>query len=217
MAIVRSLAIGKARKSAGNLTYQTVKGRTIAREKPLHVANPDTPAQQAQRNRMRNAVAAWRAWFNILSPYFTYILGYGSAYNEFVRLNLPIANTSWIFGDNQVQMRLDTFVSSGKYGVSALNVEPSGTNAIVSVNDLQLRSDLLVGDQIAIIYQIDPGLEPDVPSPVLVTHNLTQPNVTALSTGGTISIPGIPWADISTHAALFYSSSRRISSTARAN
>ena len=33
MAIIRSLAVGKARKSAGNLTYRTVRGRTIASEK----------------------------------------------------------------------------------------------------------------------------------------------------------------------------------------
>lgn len=33
MAIIRSLAVGKARKSAGNLTFRTVRGRTIASEK----------------------------------------------------------------------------------------------------------------------------------------------------------------------------------------
>lgn len=33
MAIINSLAVGKARKSAGNLTYRLVRGRTIASEK----------------------------------------------------------------------------------------------------------------------------------------------------------------------------------------
>lgn len=33
MAIIRSLAIGKGRKSAGNLTFRTVRGRTIVSEK----------------------------------------------------------------------------------------------------------------------------------------------------------------------------------------
>lgn len=33
MAIIRSIAMGKARKSAGNVTFRTVRGRTIASEK----------------------------------------------------------------------------------------------------------------------------------------------------------------------------------------
>lgn len=33
MAIIRSLAVGKARKSAGNVTFRTVRGRTIMSEK----------------------------------------------------------------------------------------------------------------------------------------------------------------------------------------
>ncbi len=33
MAIIRSLAVGKARKSAGNITFRTVRGRTIVSEK----------------------------------------------------------------------------------------------------------------------------------------------------------------------------------------
>ena len=33
MAIIRSIAVGKARKSAGNVTFRTVRGRTIMSEK----------------------------------------------------------------------------------------------------------------------------------------------------------------------------------------
>lgn len=33
MAIIRSLAIGKGSKSAGNITFRTVRGRTIVSEK----------------------------------------------------------------------------------------------------------------------------------------------------------------------------------------
>lgn len=48
MAIVNSLAIGKSRKSAGNLTYKTVRGRTIASQR-ITQNESNSPFQQSQR------------------------------------------------------------------------------------------------------------------------------------------------------------------------
>lgn len=50
MAIIRSLAVGKARKSAGNLTFRTVRGRTIASEKigPRPVTRADGALTEAE-------------------------------------------------------------------------------------------------------------------------------------------------------------------------
>lgn len=44
MAIIRSLAIGKGRKSAGNITFRTVRGRTIVSEK----VGPRDPATRGE-------------------------------------------------------------------------------------------------------------------------------------------------------------------------
>lgn len=48
MAIINSLAIGKSVKSAGNLTYKTVRGRTIASQR-ITQNKSNTPFQQNQR------------------------------------------------------------------------------------------------------------------------------------------------------------------------
>lgn len=48
MAIVNSLAIGKSVKSAGNLTYKTVRGRTIASQRIISNKS-NTPSQSDQR------------------------------------------------------------------------------------------------------------------------------------------------------------------------
>lgn len=50
MAIINSLAIGKSVKSAGNLTYKTVRGRTIASQR-ITQNKSNTPFQQNQRQR----------------------------------------------------------------------------------------------------------------------------------------------------------------------
>lgn len=204
MAIVRSLAIGKAVNSAGPITYQTVKGRTIAREKPVHVANPDTPKQQAQRNRMRNIVEAWRMFYFALAPYFTTIQGYGSAYNEFVRRNIHLSDNPWHV-DNEPQPKYRSVVSTGKYGETALISDASGGKLTVGVQDLQLRGDMLPGDQIVgLIYTDDPY------SFELHYHELDEEDIESLSEGGTIELfegTAANWA------VWFYSSSRRIAST----
>lgn len=92
MAIINSLAIGKARKSAGNLTFATIQGRTIAREKPVNVKNPRTDKQLAQRSKMSNTVAAYRNIGIMVKHLFTKLPKYTSQYNQFVKENIKIAD-----------------------------------------------------------------------------------------------------------------------------
>lgn len=202
MAVIRSLAVGKARKSAGNLTYQTVKGRTIAREKPAFVANPNTPLQQAQRGKMRKLVAAWRAWFSLLKPYFTVIDGYGSAYNQFVKMNMPWAEDfSTDQGTGVVMYADNAYFSNGKYPQRAL--EASGGS--VTVADIQLREEAEAGDRFILVEHGSLGTNPTIQEYVLTEDDIEDiRNDVAVDTGLTPSSP-IGW--------IFYSSARRTSST----
>lgn len=202
MAVIRSLAVGKARKSAGNLTYQTVKGRTIAREKPAFVANPDTPLQQAQRGKMRNLVAAWRAWFSLTKPYFTVIDGYGSAYNQFVKMNMPWAED---FSTNQgtgvVSYADNAYFSNGKYPQRSL-VATAGS---VSVEDIQLRAEAEAGDRLVLVEHGTASKNPTIQEYVLTEADIENiRNGLPVATGLTPVSP-IGW--------IFYSSARRTSST----
>lgn len=202
MAVIRSLAVGKARKSAGNLTYQTVKGRTIAREKPAFVANPDTPLQQAQRGKMRNLVAAWRAWFSLTKPYFTVIDGYGSAYNQFVKMNMPWAEDfSTDQGTGVVSYADNVYFSNGKYPQRALDA----TAGSVSVEDIQLREEAEAGDRLILVEHGSASANPTIQEYVLTEADIENiRNGLPVATGLTPVSP-IGW--------IFYSSARRTSST----
>lgn len=202
MAVIRSLAVGKARKSAGNLTYQTVKGRTIAREKPAFVANPNTPLQQAQRGKMRKLVAAWRAWFSLMKPYFTVIDGYGSAYNQFVKMNMPWAEDFRTDQDAGIVGYADNaYFSNGKYPTRALDA----TGGSVTVADIQLQAEAEAGDRLILIEHGSLTSNPTIQEYVLTEadiENIRQG--LPVDTGLTPTTP-IGW--------IFYSSARRTSST----
>ena len=207
MAIVRSLAVGKAVNSAGNLTYQTVKGRTIAREKPVHVANPNTPAQQAQRSKMSNIVAAWREWFFQMAPYFTVIQGYGSAYNEFVKRNIHLAELPWfedgVFMEGRAR---GAYLSTGKYSQNALVTQGAPSARTVGIADAQLREDLIIGDEFITFFVGD-----EDPSIQLLHHELSDEDINTLSEGGSIDFP-LPGV-LSMVGNFYWSPSRRVASS----
>lgn len=50
--------VGRSRKSYGDATFYTLNGENIVRTKPMVVANPNTPAQEAQRVRFKAFTAA---------------------------------------------------------------------------------------------------------------------------------------------------------------
>lgn len=208
MAIIRSLAVGKAKKSAGNLTYQTVKGRTIAREKPTFVANPNTPRQQAQRRNMRNVVAAWRAGLSILKPFFTAIQGFGSAYNEFVRRNIVLGPIIvWDDELEQIVVRDGAVFSTGKYGPNAIAHDRTGANLDVSVVDYQLQQDLAEGDRIMV-----PAVDNVTGKVYLGEHDLTSSEITTLKEGGSIELTLPVSSDEVAYSVIYYSSARGTSS-----
>lgn len=85
MAIINSLAIGKSVKSAGNLTYKTVRGRTIASQR-ITTNKSNTLLQASQRSAFGMAAKV----ATIMQSYInaTYEKSkYGSARNNFMAIN----------------------------------------------------------------------------------------------------------------------------------
>lgn len=85
MAIINSLAIGKAVKSAGNLTYKTVRGRTIAAQKIT--TNKSNTVRQASQ---RSSFAVMSKCMKLLQAYIDVAYEkskYGSSRNHFARVN----------------------------------------------------------------------------------------------------------------------------------
>ena len=85
MAIINSLGIGRGKKSAGNLTYRTVRGRCIASQK------------QEKRGPVRGAYSVAQATFSLVSTFMRAHAAdidvsfdktaYGSARNNFYKTN----------------------------------------------------------------------------------------------------------------------------------
>lgn len=85
MAIVNSLGIGKSVKSAGNLTYKTVRGRTIASQRIISNKS-NTMKQSIQRTHFRLASQAAQLIQVFIDNCYEKSK-YGSARNAFMHLN----------------------------------------------------------------------------------------------------------------------------------
>lgn len=85
MAIINSLAIGKSVKSAGNLTYKTIRGRTIASQR-ITSNKSNTMAQSIQRSRFGLAAQAAQLIQIFINSCYEKSK-YGSARNAFMKLN----------------------------------------------------------------------------------------------------------------------------------
>lgn len=85
MAIINSLAIGKSVKSAGNLTYKTVRGRTIASQR-ITSNKSNTMAQSTQRGRFGFAARAAQLIQLFIDCCYEKSK-YGSARNNFMHIN----------------------------------------------------------------------------------------------------------------------------------
>lgn len=84
MAVVQSLAIGKSTKSAGNLTYKTVRGRCIASQR-ITQNKSNTFAQSAQRSIFGRSVQAMQLVIPWVNNFFEKSK-YGSSRNNFMKL-----------------------------------------------------------------------------------------------------------------------------------
>lgn len=210
MAIIRSLAIGKARGSAGNLTFSTIKGRTIAREKPAFVSNPNTEKQLSQRLKMRNAVAAYRAIGSQVKDLFTVIPRYGSAYNQFIKSNIAIADNFEIDeATGNVKNIIGMCVANGVYPSQCFTIKADLNGVGAFVRNLQLSNEMKAGDM---VFAVGTPAEGDG-VPQVYSHVITESDLELDEQGLVyLEITNVP--DLSNIAVAWYSPSTHRSSTA---
>lgn len=91
MARVSNPLIGATSGSVGGVTFSKWKGINVIKSKPTVVANPQTPAQTAQRSAFSQMVAIYRLLVAILVFGFKELAIKKSAFNAFVSSNLPSA------------------------------------------------------------------------------------------------------------------------------
>lgn len=210
MAIIRSLAIGKARKSAGNLTFSTVKGRTIAREKPAFVSNPNTEKQLAQRSKMKKVVAAYRSIGSQVKDLFTVIPQYGSAYNQFVKMNIGIADNFEIDETKGTVKNITGMcVANGVYPSQCFTIKVALGGVGAFVRNEQLKSEVKAGDM---IFAVGTPTEGDG-TPKVYSHVIEESDLVEDQPGQVyLEIKNVP--DLSNVAVAWYSPATHRSSTA---
>lgn len=95
MAVIKSGILGGLSGSIGNVTGSSWKGIAVLRTKPLSVANPNTPAQQAVRTpwalltKLGSSITGV-----ILQPVWNGIASKMSGYNLFLQQNSQLAFSS---------------------------------------------------------------------------------------------------------------------------
>lgn len=153
MAIINSLAIGKSFKSAGNLTYKTVRGRTIASQR-IVTNKSNTIAQGFQRSQFGITARCMQLFLPYINNFYEKTK-YGSSRNQFVRQNkyinlngnidgviegsVPLSKAFLsLFACNTSGTLLDGSVTYASYGtLSCVTRETptSGDNMSIGVED----------------------------------------------------------------------------------
>ena len=127
MAIINSLAIGKSVKSAGNLTYKTVRGRTIASQR-ITSNKSNTAAQASQRYRFGQSSLA----IKLIQQYVDVCYEkskFGSSRNAFFKTN-PNFNFGGLVGElNEGLVTLSDAMLSALTSVRQISLLSSGTLA----------------------------------------------------------------------------------------
>lgn len=155
MARVQNTLIGKSSGSVGGATFSTWKGINVLKSKAIEVANPQTQAQQNQRNRMSLLVAMFRQISAVLNIGFGKLAVQKSAYNAFVQTNLLSANFSGA-APTMSLVFANLLASKGTVGVTPVTAL-TGTNASANVALTWDESPLPVGGSIddeayAVVY-----------------------------------------------------------------
>lgn len=207
MAIVKSLGLGKARGSAGEFTYSTIQGRTIARTKPAHVHNPNTEAQQAQRTKMSEVVLAWRDAGQRLEKLWTKRKKYHSAYNSFVAANIHNNGTFEVAPEGTYIYMNDGFIlGQGQYSANQLTLVGSGNSVSIKINSTEsLFHNVKVGDILGCVFLGDSAQIVDVQEYTLTEEDVVRFN-DSIAYGLTTEKD-----DITGHAPYWYSPARNLS------
>lgn len=193
MARVSNPLIGKSRNKIGGVVFSTWKGINTLREKPATVANPRTPAQQAQRSAFTQMVAMGRAILGAIQIAFRQRAVQMSEFNAFMRLNLDEAFT--------VAGAVATFDASRLLAAS-------GT--LVPIADFQ--KDALTGRALDLLWDDNSGSSGANNSDLLYVTVVSADglNIVNLATGaardtgaGSVAIPGA-WSLVGARAAGYY-------------
>lgn len=154
MAIINSLAIGKSFKSAGNLTYKTVRGRTIASQR-ITTNSSNTIAQGFQRSQFGTTARCMQLFLPYINNFFEKTK-YGSSRNQYVKQNKYINLNGNLDGAIEGSVSLSVaFLSLFARNTSGDLLDGSATYASYGTLSCVTRETPTSGDKTSIGVQDD--------------------------------------------------------------
>lgn len=169
MAIIQNPIIGRARKSAGGMVFATLYENNVMRAKPISVKNPNTPAQQRQREFIADLTAiAKMASPDLLIELFPNPVSGRSRYSEFQR---------------QLAVGRDVSGESGVVDLSKVKKLGNGPKYLSGVPSTTLSADQISVDLTDVSTNWD---EPDAEI-YLLAINKTLNQIKLIDTGSTHS------------------------------
>lgn len=109
MAIVRSIAMGNSRKSAGNVTFRTVRGRLVASQKITQNPNYIPSAAQIEQRTQFGKVFSWARSGGSIVRYLFAPTKYGNSFNQLMKKNWPIIKNQTFTSGDMVSLESNPF------------------------------------------------------------------------------------------------------------
>ena len=151
MGVINQGILGGFSGKVANIVGSSWKGIAVIKSRPLSVANPNTAAQQAQRNKMTGIVAASRILLAaLISPFWNPFAQRMSGYNMFVRENIDtfvgtvFTNFSSFFSTRGSLLGVPSFT---------LSASAAGNTVTLAWTDNSGTADALATDEaIGVVY-----------------------------------------------------------------
>lgn len=146
MAIFNSIVIGSGKGKIGNVVLTKLKGQNVVKSRNYSPANPKTPAQVSSRNRMANAVLAWKFlggflmfWLGVAKPkeslYNAFVSSAKNLFSDIVA-GLPSLAASSLSGK--------TLLGSAVFNIASVDFVADVATVSLSTNGLSKPNDLHV-------------------------------------------------------------------------
>lgn len=134
MAIIQSILVGKGKGKIGNVVLTTLKGQTVAKALNPSPANPKTPLQVASRNRMSNAVMAYKYLAGFLVHWLGVAKSTESLYNAFVSAAKNLFTDEIAGSLPAATAQLGTASLAGSSSTSITSMSFLGADVVVEFN-----------------------------------------------------------------------------------
>lgn len=174
MAKINSLMYRGAKGQIGGQVLYTRNGETVARELAPQVANPRTPAQMAQRVKLSNLVAVYRANMAWMRGAFENKKPKESDYNAFVSAN--IANTAVALGKADVASGAAVVapykISNGTLPMVETLLNGTDLVSNIALGALSIDEDTTIGELSQAIIENNAGIVAGMQLSVIINMQL---------------------------------------------